>query len=46
MPEGRLVVWNWAAEGAERGRQDLNALEIGAHGIERAMQIALYSINC
>src|ERR1700687_4090723 len=44
VPKGRFVVGNRTAESGKRGGQDLDAIEIGAHGVERALQIALYSI--
>ena len=44
VQEGGFIVGNRPAEGGERGRQDLDSIEIAAHGIERAMQLALHSI--
>ena len=42
--EARFIFWNRLAERAKRGRQHLNAIEIGAHMIEHAIQLAPHSI--
>jgi hypothetical protein len=44
IPEGGFIVGNRPAEGAERSHQDFNAIEIGTHMAEYAMQLALDSI--
>jgi hypothetical protein len=44
IPKTGLIVGNRASEGAERSHQDLNAIEIGTHMVEYAMQLEPYSI--
>src|SRR5450756_650687 len=44
IPEGGFIVGNRPAEGADRSHQDFNAIEIGTHMAEYAMQLALDSI--
>ena len=44
IQEGGFIVGNRPAEGAERSHQDFNAIEIGTHMAEYAMQLALDSI--
>jgi len=44
IPKTGFIVRNRASEGAERSHQDLNAIEIGTHMVEYAMQLEPYSI--
>jgi hypothetical protein len=43
--KGRFIVGNRLAESFERGRQDIDAIEIGAQGVECAIQLALDPIR-
>ena len=44
--EPGLVVWNRLAECSETGRQNFDALKIRASFFERAIEFALYPVNC
>ena len=44
IPERWFIVGNRPPEGAERSHQDFEAIEIGTHMGEFAMQLAPYSI--
>src|ERR1700688_4721867 len=39
-----FIFRHWLAECAERGRKELDAIEIGAHAIDHTMQLAPHSI--
>ncbi len=46
MPETRFVIGNRFAECLQRGRQNFYAVEIDAHIIENAVQLAPYVDGC